>query len=249
MTLADLKVNEIILKRMKERYSNVSWNYLSEENVDLFSKKINPTSEWLWVLDPLDGTKDFVNGTKDYAIHFALNFRNKPFLGFVLIPKRDELWISDGEKVWCERRNGSIFDPNLSKKISLREMNLVISKNHSNDVLKTLIETIEFKDISIMGSVGCKISSIIRGENDIYLSVSLPGRSGPKDWDFAAPEVILKNSGGAMTNLDNEDLVYNEANYEQKGIIIATSNKETHKDVCSQIKEIIKQYDLYPLNS
>ena len=100
-----------------------------------------------------------------------------------------------------------------------------------------------------MGSVGCKISSIIRGENDIYLSISLPGKSSPKDWDFAAPEVILRNSGGAITNLDNEDLFYNEANYEQKGIIIASSNKETHKEICSQIKEIIRKYDLYPLNS
>ena len=249
VTLADLKVNEIILKRMKEKYSDVNWKFLSEENVDLFSKKINPTSEWLWVLDPLDGTKDFVNGTKDYAMHFALNFQNKPFLGIVLIPKRDELWISDSKKVWCERRNGSFINPNLSRKNSLREMNLVRSKNHSNDILKTLIEKIEFKNISIMGSVGCKISSIIRGENDIYLSISLPGKSSPKDWDFAAPEVILRNSGGAITNLDNEDLVYNEANYEQKGIIIASANKETHKEICSQIKEIIKKYDLYPLNS
>ena len=128
VTLADLKVNEIILKRMKEKYSDVNWNFLSEENVDLFSKKINPTSEWLWVLDPLDGTKDFVNGTKDYAMHFALNFQNKPFLGIVLIPKRDELWISDSKKVWCERRNGSFINPNLSRKNSLRKLNLRISQ-------------------------------------------------------------------------------------------------------------------------
>ena len=249
VTLADLKVNEIILKRMKEEYSNVSWNYLSEENVDLFSKKENPISEWLWVLDPLDGTKDFVNGTKDYAMHFALNFQNKPFLGIVLIPKRNELWISDSKKVWCERRNGSFLNSNLSKKTNLEEMNLVRSKNHSNDVLKKLIEKIEFSNISVMGSVGCKISSIIRGENDIYLSISLPGKSCPKDWDFAAPEVILKNSGGAITNIDNEELIYNRENYEQKGIIIASSNKETHKEVCSKIKAIIKKYNLYPLNS
>ena len=249
VTLADLKVNEIILKKMQEKFCNVNWNYLSEESVDLFSKKKKPTSEWLWVLDPLDGTKDFVNGTKDYAMHFALNFQKKPFLGIVLIPKRNELWISDSKKVWCERRNGSIFQPNLSKKTSLREMNLVRSKNHSNDVLKKLIEKIEFMNISVMGSVGCKISSLIRGENDIYISVSLPGKSSPKDWDFAAPEVILRNCGGAITNLDNEDLIYNEENYEQKGIIIASSNKEIHREVCFQIKEIIKKFDLYPLNS
>ena len=47
-----------------------------------------------------------------------------------------------------------------------------------------------------MGSIGCKIASIIRGESDIYISLSLPGKSSPKDWDFAAPEAILKAAGG-----------------------------------------------------
>ena len=59
----------------------------------------------------------------------------------------------------------------------------------------------------------------------------------------------MRNCGGAITNLDNEELIYNKENYEQKGIIIASSNKEIHREVCFQIKEIIKKFDLYPLNS
>ena len=62
------------------------------------------------------------------------------------------------------------------------------------------------KKLIVMGSIGCKIASIIRGESDIYISLSLPGKSSPKDWDFAAPEAILKAAGGAITNLDNEEL-------------------------------------------
>ena len=57
-----------------------------------------------------------------------------------------------------------------------------------------------------MGSVGCKIASIIRGESDIYISMSLPEGSSPKDWDFAAPEAILKAVGGAITTIDNRNL-------------------------------------------
>ena len=83
-----------------------------------------------------------------------------------------------------------------------------------------------------MGSIGCKIASIIRGESDIYISLSLPERSAPKDWDFAAPEAILKASGGAITTIDNRNLLYNGENYEQRGIIIASNNKDKHGEIC-----------------
>ena len=66
-----------------------------------------------------------------------------------------------------------------------------------------------------MGSIGCKIASIIRGESDIYISLSLPGKSSPKDWDFAAPEAILKAAGGSITNLDNEELTFTVKTIEQ----------------------------------
>ena len=99
-----------------------------------------------------------------------------------------------------------------------------------------------------MGSVGCKIASIIRGESDLYISLSLPERSSPKDWDFAAPEAILKAVGGAITTIDNRNLLYNGENYEQRGIIIASNNKDKHGEICKEIKQIIKKYNLYPLN-
>ena len=100
-----------------------------------------------------------------------------------------------------------------------------------------------------MGSIGCKIASIIRGDSDIYISLSLPGKSAPKDWDFAAPEAILKASGGAITNINNEDLVYGKTDLKQSGIIIASNNKKNHERICSEVKEIIEEYDIYPLGS
>ncbi len=249
VTIADLKVNEIILKRMYEKYSQVSWNYLSEENVNESLKKNYVHSDWLWILDPLDGTKDFIQGTENYAMHFALNYKSRPFLGLVLIPQKNELWISNGKKVWCENRDGVQYGPNPSNQKSLQHMTLARSKNHSNQNLNQLIEKIKFKKVNIMGSIGCKIASIIRGDNDIYISFSLPGKSSPKDWDFAAPEAILKAAGGAITNLNNDDLTYSQKNFEQGGIIIASNNKQVHKKLCLQIKEVVKKYELYPLNT
>ena len=124
-------------------------------------------------------------------------------------------------------------------------MKLVTSKNHLNQCLKSLINKIGFKEKLVMGSVGCKISSILRGEADIYISMSLPGKSAPKDWDFAAPEVILKNAGGAITNLENKELLYNKSDFSQQGIIIASNDKRNHAFICSQIKNIIKENKLF----
>ena len=247
VTIADLKVNEIIIQRINEKYKDINWEILSEENVKLESDNCNTSADWLWVLDPLDGTKDFIQGTDNYAMHLALNYKKKSYIGIVLIPEKDELWIANGEKVWCEKRDGSIIEPNISKKRSLQEMVLVTSKNHNNEVLKNLIQKINFNDVRVMGSIGCKIASIVRGESDFYICLSLPGNSTPKDWDFAAPEAILKAAGGAITNLDNKELTYGNLKYEQGGILIASNDKSSHELICLEIKKIIKKYNIYPL--
>ena len=71
--MADLKVNELIINRINEKYKTIDWEILSEENVKVNSKNpCNTNSDWLWVLDPLDGTKDFIQGTGNYAMHLAL---------------------------------------------------------------------------------------------------------------------------------------------------------------------------------
>jgi len=247
VTIVDLKINDLIIKRINEKYKNINWDILSEENVKISSQIFDSKNDWTWVLDPLDGTKDFIQGTGNYAMHLALNFKQKPYIGFVLIPNKNQLWIADGEKTWCEKRNGTKYKPILSKNKNLQEMTLVTSKNHGNEVLKNLIKKINFCKVEIMGSIGCKIASIVRGESDIYICLSLPGKSSPKDWDFAAPESILKAAGGAITNLDNQELNYGKTSFEQGGIIVATNNKKTHGDICLEIKKIIQKNGIYPL--
>ena len=247
VTLADLKVNEIIIEGINEIYKNINWDILSEENVKISSNVSNSNADWIWVLDPLDGTKDFIQGTGNYAMHLALNFKQKPYLGFVLIPEKDQLWITDGLKTWCEKRDGSKQEPILLNNKKLQEMTLVTSKNHGNDVLRNLIQKINFCKVEIMGSIGCKIASLVRGESDIYICLSLPGGSSPKDWDFAAPESILKSAGGKITNLDNQELSYGKINFNQGGIIVATNNRKTHGIICCEIKKIIESNEIYPL--
>jgi 3'(2'), 5'-bisphosphate nucleotidase len=177
----------------------------------------------------------------------ALNFKKKPYIGFVLIPDKNQLWITDGKKTWCERRDGSKYEQVLFKNKKLQEMTLVTSKNHGNEILATLIQKINFYKVEIMGSIGCKIASIVRGDSDIYICLSLPGKSSPKDWDFAAPEAILKAAGGAITDLDNQELSYGKFDFKQGGIIIATNNRNSHGRICLEIKKLIKKDGIYPL--
>ena len=121
VTIADLKVNEIIIQRINEKYKDIDWEILSEENVKIESENCDFREDWMWILDPLDGTKDFIQGTSNYAMHLALNYKNKPYIGIVLIPEKNELWIANGEMVWCEERDGSPIKPYLSKNKNLQE--------------------------------------------------------------------------------------------------------------------------------
>ena len=248
VTVADLKVNELIISRIRESYKVTNWDLLSEENAKVSTKRLVFKTKWLWVIDPLDGTKDFIQGTGNYAMHLALNYKNKPFLGIVLLPDKNELWIANKENVWGEKRNGTRLNAVMKSKKSLKDMTLLTSKNHNNEMLHDLVQKLNFQETISMGSIGCKITSLIRGEGDIYITLSMPGKSAPKDWDFAAPEAILRSCGGAITNLENEDLIYNKKNFEQGGIIVASNNRKNHKNICMQIKEVIREYDIYPLN-
>ena len=247
VTLADLKVNELIIKKIRENYSESEYSILSEENVNFLSNSLCSNCDWLWVLDPLDGTKDFIQGTGNYAMHLALNYKNKPYLGFVLIPSKNELWIANGVKVWGERKDGEILKSKLSQERNLKDMTIITSKNHRNETLECLINAINFKEKIVMGSIGCKIASIVKGDADIYISLSLQGGSSPKDWDFAAPEAILNAAGGAITFIDNKEISYNHENFEQPGIIVASNNKHNHGRICSEIIKIIRNNNLYPI--
>ena len=137
VTLADLKVNEMIINGINKNYKNIGWDILSEENVKNESNYFEAKSDWCWVLDPLDGTKDFIQGTGNYAMHLALNYKQKPFIGVVLIPEKNQLWISNGRKSWCESRDGTYLKTNLlQNKRRIDDMTIVTSKNHRNQTLK-----------------------------------------------------------------------------------------------------------------
>ena len=92
VSAADLAVNQWLLDGLKESFPSADWTLLSEETAKEQLTEGQPlAAEWLWILDPLDGTKDFLQGTGEYAVHLALVHQQRPVLGVVLVPEREEL--------------------------------------------------------------------------------------------------------------------------------------------------------------
>jgi len=225
VSAADLAVNRWLLDGLAESFPDVDWTLLSEETAKEQLTQGQPLpGEWLWILDPLDGTKDFLKGTGEYAVHLALVRGRRPVLGVVLLPEADERWIGVvGEGAWCEDRQGGRSPVRFSERSDLADLILVASRSHRDDRLEQLIAALELGGSKAVGSVGCKVATILRGETDLY--VSLSGRSAPKDWDMAAPEAVLLAAGGRFTHADLTDLTYNTGDVRQAGCLIASHGK------------------------
>ncbi|MCP9774044.1 3'(2'),5'-bisphosphate nucleotidase CysQ [Cyanobium sp. WAJ14-Wanaka] len=248
VSAADLAVNQWLLDGLQAAFPAAHWTVLSEETAKEQLTEGEPLdAEWLWILDPLDGTKDFLQGTGEYAVHLALVHRNQPVLGVVLLPELEELWLgvlpglagSAGE-AWCENRAAKRTPVRFSSRRPLAELVLVASRNHRDGRLEQLLEALALGDTKAIGSVGGKVATILRGETDLYISLS--GKSAPKDWDMAAPEAVLRAAGGCFSHADGRPLAYNTGDVRQAGCLIA-SHGFSHGDLCGRAAEAIAQID------
>ena len=242
VSAADLAVNQWLLDGLSAAFPDAGWTLLSEETAKEQLTEGEPLpAEWLWILDPLDGTKDFLQGTGEYAVHLALVRGQRPVLGVVLLPEADELWFGVvGQGAWCEDREGQRSPARFSERTALSDLILVASRSHRDDRLEQLISALGLGGSKAVGSVGCKVATILRGETDLY--VSLSGRSAPKDWDMAAPEAVLLAAGGRFTHADASDLTYNTGDVRQAGCLIASHGK-AHDALGERAKRAMAEID------
>tara|TARA_B100000700_G_scaffold324577_1_gene431080 strand:- start:71 stop:985 length:915 start_codon:yes stop_codon:yes gene_type:complete len=233
---ADMAVNELLLSGLKDNITYKEWDILSEET---YKEKTFQGShykkDWCWIIDPLDGTKDFLQGSENYSVHIALVYKQNPKIGIVMIPARNELWIGIiGIGAWYENREGHKKHISFSERQEISDLILVASKNHQQPELMDLLSSFCFADIKTIGSVGCKIASILRGESDVYISLS--GKTAPKDWDMAAPHALIQAAGGCFSHADEANLIYKNPGYSQSGCLIASHGK-SHKQICKKAIE------------
>jgi 3'(2'), 5'-bisphosphate nucleotidase len=239
VTAADLAANHYILERLQGALGHEDFGYLSEET---FQPGVTPYPQrYVWIIDPLDGTRDFIQKTGEYAIHLALTEGGRPILSVVVWPEQEILYYATlGGGAFAEGRDGVARPIEVKECDRFEDMRLVISRSHRDDRFDALLQRLPQKQQTFVGSVGCKIATILEGRADFYLSLTT--KSAPKDWDLAAPELILTEAGGRFTHFDLSPIVYNQADVAQWGGFLASTG-QGHDELCGLTAQILKDLD------
>lgn len=218
LTEADLISNKIIVEGLKKNFPGII--ILTEEEAD---DKKRLGKKYVWIIDPLDGTKEFISKNGEFTINIALVNGGKPVLGVIYIPSKKELY-------YALEKNGSFFEGkekkekiSVSDKSEIKNMILVKSRSHATDKLLNLINNNKFAAVITSGSSlkGCLIA---KGEADIYY------RFGPvNEWDICAMNAIINEAGGIVTDLKGKILKYNKEDTLIQGFI--ASNNKIHSNL------------------
>jgi 3'(2'), 5'-bisphosphate nucleotidase len=245
VTTADLAANTAILEHLHAQVGTQGFAYLTEETFKQDSLAPHPhprfIEPYVWIIDPLDGTKDFINRTGQYAVHIALVQNHRPILAVVACPDQERLyWATLGGGTFVETRHSAPQPARVSRLHQARDLTVVTSRSHRGERFNQLMQRFPCQTQIQVGSLGGKIAAIVEQQADVYISLS--GKSAPKDWDLAAPELILTEAGGRFTRFDNTPLLYNQADVSQWGGILAT-NGPCHDFLCSQTTAILTELD------
>ena len=202
VTIADQKAEDVIIKALKEITPDTV--IVGEESAAAGYRPVTENLEYFWLVDPLDGTKEFISGSGDYTVNIGLIHNHQPVLGVVYAPVHGELYAACGEGTairWME-------DSGKEKPISVRPapengLTIVSSKSFgSGDKLQKFLENYKVSKQIKRGS-SLKICSIASGRADMY------PRFGPTcEWDTAAAHAILRSAGGFITDINGVELTY-----------------------------------------
>ena len=207
LTQADLASNKLITDTIKKITPNIP--ILSEEEFIEWDVR----KEWkkYWLIDPLDGTKEFIKKNGEFTVNIALIENNRPILGVIYAPVSNELYFAKKNfgsyKILTSKQLNTL---NNAKKISIKinktnKVKIIGSRSHSNPILNKWVSK-NFNDFQILqkGS-SLKFCLIAEGFADIY------PRFGPtSEWDIAAGHIILEEAGGKLKSIDNKEILYNE---------------------------------------
>lgn len=247
-TEADHQANHIIVHELEKTFPRAKMGYLSEEIKD-DRKRLE--HQWLWIIDPIDGTKDFIEGTGNFAMHIGLagphNGHIVPMVGVVYHPLPDRAFCAirgkgafviepaDGESASpIERRPLTVSTQN-----EVSKMRAVVSYSHRTRKLVRLMDRLPIGEYFSMGSMGLKMSTVAGGQADFYINIS---RGKFKEWDICAPHIIVEEAGGMFTDLDGRPIHYNKNDYVQPVGVLA-SNGQRHDELLALVNEHIIALD------
>lgn len=200
LTEADLASHHCIVDSLSSLTPDLP--ILSEESADIpWSER----SQWkaYWLIDPLDGTKEFIKRNGEFTINIALISNGEPVFGSVYAPVLDELYYGGGA-IGAWKHKASEKQPISIAEVSQSPVRVVGSRSHQSDEMQEYLKKFDDYELVPMGS-SLKICLVAEGKADIY------PRLGPtSEWDTAAAHAVLKAAGGSCIMYDNEhELIYN----------------------------------------
>jgi len=208
----DLLVNEIISKKISELTPNIK--IISEETVDL---KVKNTSKVFWLIDPIDGTKEYIAGKDEYTINAALIIDKVPVLGLVGVPKKNRLFFTYGPGESFLIENGKTNKISCKKKQPKGKIVALSSVIKPSDLILNKLKENNVNSIVKMAS-SYKFCVIATGEYDIYAA-----RERANEWDYAAGHAVAQNAGAIIKTLDERPFLYGKADYRNPSLLIKRS--------------------------
>lgn len=226
VTEADRAANRLIVKRLRRAFPDDG--IVAEESAADAEEARGERR--VWMVDPMDGTKEFTTQTDEFAVMIGLCVDSRPLLGVVNQPATGTLYrgvVGDGaERV----REGRVERLQVSDRDEPSSMRLICSRSHMPDVVRRMMEDLEITELLRSGSVGLKIGRIGTADCDLYLHPS----DGTKLWDSCAPEAILHAAGGRITDFDGHPLAYDPGQvHNDRGLL--ASNGRVHEALVERL--------------
>ena len=224
VTEADIRSNEII----KGILGKSGHRVLSEEDADDTGRL---GQDFVWVVDPLDGTTDFVKRTGEFTVMVALVEKKIPVIGAIFWPAGDTLFVAQvGSGAW--RRAGGVWSRiRVTDESELRNCRAVGSRNHLSDGERALLEGFNVREFASVGS-SLKVARISCGEAEMYVTTT----DRMKEWDSCASFCIIGEAGGRMTDGLGRALTYNNREVNHPHGIVA-SNGRVHDRIIEGLKD------------
>ena len=208
----DIEVNDLITNKIKQLTPDIP--IISEETVDLTKKnKFNI----FWLIDPIDGTREYIAGKDEFTLNAALVKDTIPILGIVGVPKKDRLFYSYGmgESYLIEKNKTTKI--NCAKKQPKGKIVALSSVYKPSDLILNRLKEYNVNSIVKMAS-SYKFCVIATGEYDIYAA-----RERANEWDYAAGHAVAQNAGAIIRTLDNKPFLYGKEDYKNPSLLIRRS--------------------------
>lgn len=213
VTEADHRANELIVAGLRQAFPTDS--IIAEES----SRRDETSSNRRWFIDPLDGTREFVERNGMFAVHIGLAVDGAATLGVVYAPVNGTLYsgvVGVGSTV---ERASQVTALALPTKSDLRDLHLLVSRSHRSSRTDDLMARLGITRVTEQGSVGLKVGLIAEGRGDLYLHPS----TRSSRWDTCAPEAILRAAGGVLTDFAGQPYAYDGVELENARGIVACS--------------------------